>query len=561
MVSKWHKFRTFLVLLGLSACLIYLLQHLYQIQLVMGEALGQKARAQHQMDFQISPRRGNIYDRNGKELAITVSVDSICAWPERTKSITDKEVDKLSSILGISPSTLREKLHSRKSFVYLARKVDKGMGEEIRRLNLPGIDHLEEVKRFYPKGSLGAHLLGFVGVDGTGLEGLELYYDRYLRGTPGWCQVEKDARGREILPFRDDYAPPTDGCHLILTIDEVIQHIAERELERTFQEREAKGGALVVMDPKTGQILALANRPTFNPNSFKDCPANCRRNRAITDTFEPGSTFKVITAAAALEERLFQLKDKIFCEEGSYRLSSHSIRDVHPHGWLSFKEAVEVSSNIGAVKIGQALGKERLYGYIRSFGLGAKTGIDLPGEVRGLIRPPQRWSKLSLGAIPFGQEITVTAVQLATALSAIANGGILMCPRAVDAILDQEGEVVRKFEPQAVKRVISSRTAKQLTEILIGVVENGTGKIARLKGYRVAGKTGTAQKAERGGYSHTKFVSSFMGYLPAEDPEVVILVIIDEPRGHHYGSTVAGPAFRRVAEEVMSYLAISKIKN
>ncbi|MCD5390617.1 serine hydrolase [candidate division NPL-UPA2 bacterium] len=554
MISKWHKFRTFLVLLVLSACLIYLLQRLYQIQLVMGEALGQKARAQHQRNFQLSPRRGNIYDRNGKKLALTVSVDSICAWPERAKSITDKEIDKLSSILRISPSTLREKLHSRRPFVFLARKVDRGLGAQIRRLNLPGIDYLEEVKRFYPKGSLGAHLLGFVGVDGTGLEGLELYYDRYLRGTPGWRQVEKDARGREILPFRDDYTPPMDGYHLVLTIDKVIQHIAERELERTFQEREAKGGTLVVMDPKTGEILALANRPTFNPNSFKDYPANYRRNRAITDIFEPGSTFKVITAAAALEERLFQLEDKIFCEEGSYRLNGHSIRDVRPHGWLSFKEVIEVSSNIGTVKIGQALGKERLYEYIRSFGFGAKTGIDFPGEVRGLIRTPQRWSKLSLGAIPFGQEIAVTAVQLATALSAIANGGLLMRPRVVDAILDQEGEVVRKFESQVVRRVISSQTAKQLTEILVGVVENGTGRTARLEGYAVAGKTGTAQKAERGGYSDTKFISSFMGYLPAEDPEVVIVVIIDEPQGDFFGATVAGPTFRRVAEGVMSYL-------
>ena len=554
MVSKWHKFRTFLVLLGLSACLIYLLQRLYQIQLVMGERLGQKARAQHQTDFKLSPRRGTIYDRNGKELAINVSVDSICAWPKKAKSIPSKDVDKLSSILGISTSKLREKLERRKSFVYLARKVDKGMGEEVRRLNLPGVDYLEEVKRFYPKGQLGTHLLGFVGMDGMGLEGLELYYDRYLRGAPGWCRVEKDARGREILPFRSNYAAPADGCHLILTIDEVIQHIAERELERTFKEREAKGGSIVVMDPKRGEILAMANRPTFNPNAFGDGQVSYRRNRAITDTFEPGSTFKVITAAAALEERLFQLKDKIFCEEGSYRLSGHSIRDVHPHGWLSFKEAIEVSSNIGAVKIGQALKKELLYQYIRSFGFGARTGIDLPGEVRGLIRPPQRWSKLSLGAIPFGQEIAVTAVQLAAALSAVANGGILMRPRVVSSILDQEGEVVRKFEPQAVGRVISSQTAKQLTEILVGVVENGTGKTARLKGYRVAGKTGTAQKVDVGRYSHTKFISSFMGYLPADNPEVVILVIIDEPQGAYYGSLVAGPAFRRVAEEVTAYL-------
>ncbi|MCK4326499.1 hypothetical protein KAW55_07080, partial [bacterium] len=239
----------------------------------------------------------------------------------------------------------------------------------------------------------------------------------------------------------------------------------------------------------------------------------------------------------------------------------HTIRDVHPHGWLSFKEVIEVSSNIGVVKIGQALQKERLYRYIRAFGFGTKTGADLPGEVKGLIRHPHSWSKLSLGAIPFGQEITVNAVQLATALSAIANGGILMRPMVVDSVLDGEGEVVRKFEPQAVGRVISSRTAKQLTNILVGVVEKGTGKMAGLKEYRVAGKTGTAQKVEEGRYSHTKFISSFMGYLPAGDPEIVILITVDEPRGDYYGATVAGPTFRRVAEGVMTYLAISKIKN
>ncbi|MCK4436583.1 penicillin-binding protein [bacterium] len=560
MVTKWHKFRTFLVLFTLTVCFIYLLQRLRQIQLVAGETLAQEARAQHQLNFQLSPRRGNIYDRNGKELAVNVPVDSICAWPKKTRSI-EKDVDKLSSILGIPASTLLEKLCSRKSFVYLTRKAEKGKGAQVRNLNLPGVGYLKEVKRFYPKGQLAAHLLGFVDVDGVGLEGLELYYNRYLRGTPGWCQAEKDARGREILPFRSNHAPPTDGCHLVLTIDEVIQHISERELERTFQERKAKGATIVVMNPRTGEILALANRPTFNPNSFKGDEVSSRRNRAITDTFEPGSTFKVITAAAGLEEGIFQLKDKIFCEEGSYRLCGHTIRDVHPHGWLSFKEVIEVSSNIGVVKIGQALQKERLYRYIRAFGFGTKTGADLPGEVKGLIRHPHSWSKLSLGAIPFGQEITVNAVQLATALSAIANGGILMRPMVVDSVLDGEGEVVRKFEPQAVGRVISSRTAKQLTNILVGVVEKGTGKMAGLKEYRVAGKTGTAQKVEEGRYSHTKFISSFMGYLPAGDPEIVILITVDEPRGDYYGAMVAGPTFRRVAEGVMTYLAISKIKN
>ena len=556
MITNWHKFRAFLVLLVITAGFAYLIQRLYQVQLVEGKTLREKAEKQHRISFRLSPHRGIIYDRNRKELAVNLRVSSIYARPARVKSV-EETVEKLSPLLGISSAVLREKLMSNKKFVWLDRKMEKDLGAKVKQFKLPGIGCVEEMKRFYPKENLAAHLLGFAGMDGRGLEGLELYYNRYLRGAPGWGRAEKDARGREILPFRNEYNTPLDGLNLVLTVDEVIQHIAERELEEAFRESKAKGAILVMMDPVTGRVLALANRPTFNPNSFQDYPPDWRRDRAVTDGFEPGSTFKVITAAAALEEGLFKLGDKIFCEQGSYRFAGHTIRDVHPQGWLTFKEVLEESSNIGAVKIGSALGKEKLYKYISSFGFGARTGIDLPGEVRGLVRPPRSWSRLSMGSIPYGQEIMVTAIQLTSAISTVANGGVLMRPRVVDSILNKDGEAVKSFAPSPVRRVISPATAEKLTEILVGVVENGTGKAARIKGYRVAGKTGTAQKAMVGGYSPDKFVASFIGYLPAEDPRIAMLVVIDEPRGTHYGGTVAAPVFRRVAEQVMAYLEMT----
>lgn len=556
MITRWHKLRVFLILLTFTAGFIYLIQQLYQIQVVDGETLREKAEEQHQVSFRLPPRRGIIYDRNHKELAINITVDSIYAHPSRVKSV-EEVGEKLSPILGISPAIIRERLKSDRPFVWLARKVERGRGAKVRQLNLDGLDYVEETKRFYPKGKLASHLLGFVGLDGEGLEGLELYYERYLRGTPGWGRTERDARGRKILPFRDQYSSPRHGLHLILTIDEVIQHIAERELERVFRESRAKGAIIVIMEPETGKILALANQPTFRPNSFYNYRSAWRRNRAVTDGFEPGSTFKVITAAAGLEEGLFRLEDRIFCEWGSYRLPGRTIRDVHPQGWLTFKEVIEKSSNIGTVKIAQALEKEKLYSYISSFGFGDRTGINLPGEGEGLVQPPRSWSKFSLPSISFGQELMVTAIQLVSAVSAIANGGVLMQPGIVDSILNEEGKVVRRFAPRPRRRVISAGTAEKLTKALVGVVEEGTGRAAGLKGYRVAGKTGTAQKAGVGGYLPGKYVASFAGYLPALEPRVSILVVIDEPQGVYYGGVVAAPVFHRVAEQVMAYLKMT----
>jgi cell division protein FtsI/penicillin-binding protein 2 len=486
-------------------------------------------------------------------LAVSIPVDSIYVHPAKVKSVKEA-VRKLVPLLGISPAILLKRLESDKNFVWLDRKVKKGLGAKVKELDISGLNYVGETKRFYPNGELAANVLGFVGMDGEGLGGLELYYNRYLRGAPGWIRTDKDARGRTIITFRDEYSPPIEGLNLVLTIDEVIQHIAEQELEKVFQKSKAKGAIIIIMNPGTGGILALADRPTFDPNSFQDYSAAQRRDRAVTDGFEPGSTFKVVTAAAALQEGLFHLQDKLFCENGSYRLARRTIRDAEPYGWLTFKQVIEFSSNIGAVKIAAKLGKEKLYNYITSFGFGTRTGIDLPGEIDGLVRPPRAWSKFSMGSIPYGQEVMVTAIQLIAAVSAVANGGVLMHPRIVDSIINKNGEVVKRFVPRPVRRVLSPSIADKLTSILVGVVDKGTGKKARLKEYRVAGKTGTAQVAGRGGYLRGKFVASFVGYLPADNPQIAILVVVDEPQGNYYGGAVAAPVFRRVAEQVMIYL-------
>ncbi len=556
MITKWHKFRAFLVLSMLTAGLIYLIQQLHQIQLVEGGTFREKAARQHRISFGLSPRRGTIYDRRRKRLAVNVPVDSIYAHPSQVESV-EEAARKLSPILKISPAILQERLERRRPFVWLAKRQERGRGAKVEQLGLSGINYVEEVKRYYPKGKLAAHLLGFVGLDGKGLEGLEFYYERYLRGTPGRVHSERDAWGREILPFRSKYHSPLPGLHLVLTIDAVIQSIVERELERVFQESQAQGATIVIMEPETGAILAMANRPTHDPNSFPDYLPAWRRNRAITDAFEPGSTFKVITAAAALEEGLFQLEDKIYGERGSFRLNGRLIRDVSSHGWLTFKEVMGVSSNIGFAKIGEALGEDKLYYYISSFGFGARTDIDFPGEREGLVRSPRSWSSFSLVSLSFGQELMVTALQLVSAISAIANGGVLMQPRIVDSLINEEGGVERRFAPRSLRRVISADTAEKLTEILVGTVEEGTGGAARVPGYRVAGKTGTAQKAGVGGFIPGKYLASFVGYLPADAPQLVILVVIDEPQGVYFGGKVAAPVFSRVAEQVMAYLKMT----
>ncbi len=566
-----QKDRSLIIFSLFIGAFFVLLVRLAVVQLLQGDVLRKRAESQGVLSTRLLPWRGTIYDRNGGELAISVSADSIYIRPGEVEK-PDEVVSELAEVLGEKPAVIRKKVASSIPFVWVKRKVEKKRAAMLG--DISGVGKVEESKRFYPAGMLASHLIGFAGIDNYGLEGIELAFDRCLRGIPGYLRSKEDARGREIAALRRVDTAAYEGKALVLTIDEVIQYIVERELDRAYYTKFAglinqipagdskimvKSAIAIVMRPATGEILALANRPAFDPANLLFSSADERRNRAITDIFEPGSCFKIIPAAAALEEKLFKPSDMIFCENGAFRVAGHTVHDVHPYDSLTFSQVLEKSSNIGMGKIGIRLGKMTFYRYMRKFGFGEKTGCDLPGEVTGLLRHPRRWSKLCNCVLSFGQGVGVTSLQLISAFSTVANGGILMRPMVVKSFIDN-GIVLENFEPHERRRVISKESAGALTEILVRAVENGTGKRARIPGYKVAGKTGTAQKVVDGTYSHTKFVSSFVGYVPAHKPEIAVLVVVDEPSGkpHEcYGGRVAGPVFREIAVQTLRYLGIA----
>jgi cell division protein FtsI/penicillin-binding protein 2 len=482
-------------------------------------------------------------------------MESLYASPNE---IPDKNkeaiIRKLASILNLDYAFLKDRLYRNKSFIWVARKISPDQAEQIKKLNIKGLGFLKESKRIYPNSYLASQIIGFAGLDNVGLEGIEIYYDRYLRGEPGWAFFLRDARQKR-LDLWEKMVLPKDGYDLVLTIDEVIQYIAERELDKAYRTYHAQGASIIVMDPHTGAILALANRPTFELNEHGNAGKDQIRNRSICDLFEPGSVFKIVTASAALEEKKVSEEDKFFCENGSYRVGPHILHDHQPHGILTFRQVIEESSNIGTTKVAQILGGDVIYRYVKLFGFGAKLGIDLPGEIPGMTKEPRLWSKTSIAAVPIGQEVGVTALQLINAISVIANGGQLMKPYIVEEIRDKYGESIKKFQPILIRKVISLDTADRVKKILTGVVEEGTGTLAKVKGYSAAGKTGTAQKLEpNGAYSHNKFVASFIGFAPAEDPVVAIAVVIDDPHPYYFGGVVAAPVFKNVAGDVIRYL-------
>jgi cell division protein FtsI (penicillin-binding protein 3) len=453
---------------------------------------------------------------------------------------------------------LKDRLYRKKSFIWLARKISPEQSAAIKKLNLKGINFIKESKRCYPNSYLASQIIGFAGLDNVGLEGLELYYNSYLKGESGWALFLRDARQKR-LSLGEKVISARDGYDLVLTIDEIIQYIAERELDKAYKTHHAKGATIIVMDPHTGAILALASRPSFDLNNPVRANKDEIRDRAICDLFEPGSVFKIVTASAALEEKKVTEEDKFFCENGAYKVGPHILHDHRPHGTLTFREVIEQSSNIGTVKVAQMLGPDMLYRYIKLYGFGSKSGIDLPGEIPGMIREPRLWSKISIAAVPIGQEVGATALQLVAAISVIANGGQLMKPYLVHQIQDKHAEVIKKFSPTLVHKVISLDTALRLKKILTGVVEEGTGKLAKIEGFSAAGKTGTAQKLELNGtYSHDKFVASFIGFAPAEDPLVAIVVMVDEPHPAYFGGVVAAPVFKNVAGDVLKYIQTNK---
>jgi len=502
--------------------------------------------------------RGAICDRKGRELAVSLPTNSICLFSKSSEFLREPEntVSILVKCLGINKSSLLERIQKSKNFVWVKRSVEREDYEKIKKLELPGVGFCKEFKRIYPKGILASHILGFTDIDGKGLEGMELKNDELLRGKSGWHILIKDARGRIIPSLEKKREKNHEGFNIVLTIDERIQQIVEEELERVYREFNALSATAIVMDPFSGEILGLANRPTFNPNSPGSYQASFRRNRAITDIFEPGSVFKVVVAAAVLEEGILGPKEVIFCENGKWLYRKHVLHDAEPHQNLSFREVIAKSSNIGTVKVASRLGKEKVYRYARNFGFGQSTGIDLPGEVRGVLRTPDKWSKYSMAAIPIGQEVAATPMQAICALAVIANGGNYVKPYFVKEVEDSQGVSVWKTKPWR-RQIISRETAMTLTSILRDAVEEeGTAPLAKIYNYTVAGKTGTSQKVINGRYSHSKFFSSFIGYAPAENPKVVVLVMVNEPKPLYYGSLVAAPAFREITRRILSYLEV-----
>jgi cell division protein FtsI (penicillin-binding protein 3) len=514
------------------------------------------AERQYSRTVTLAGPRGPIVDRHGEPLATSTPAASLFAQP-RALGDPVRVAARLAPLLDLPERELHAQLTSGRSFVWLKRKLGPAVAARVRELGEPGLGFLDESLRLYPNRELAAHVLGFEGVDG-GLEGVERAWDESLAGTPGKAIVGRDALGREVTMPRV-LAAPVPGRGVMLTLDKTIQYLAERELDAAYRRTQAKAAMALAMDPRTGDILALAIRPAFNPNAFLDVPSrDVWRNRAVTDPFEPGSTFKVILAAAALEEGVVRPDDRIWAENGRLTIARTTIRDWKKFGWLSFSEVLQNSSNVGSMKVGLALGRDRYHRYMTAFGFGAPTGVGLPGESRGILRDPQRWSPLSLPTMSIGQEVSVTALQMLAAFGAVANGGTLVQPRLVKAEFDAEGREVRRIQPRAVRQVVSPETARTLTRLLVQVVDDGTGRLAAVPGYAVAGKTGTAQKLDpaTGRYSRAPGVLSFAGFVPADEPRLVMLVLLDEPKTERWGSEAAAPIFSAIAGPVLRHLEI-----
>ncbi len=539
------------LLLGgvLALWMVAVVARLYYLQIIQYVELLAQAQRQQQRTVELASQRGTIFDRQMRPLAMSLAVDSVFAVPAE---IPDRGMvaNLLAPVLGLDAGDLWGRLNAFRSFCWVKRKVSTQEAARVRGLNLKGIYFQKEMKRFYPKGELAADVLGYVGLDDNGLAGLEYAMNEDIKGRPGRVLLVEDARRHS---FRSSEQEGTPGRNVVLTVDETIQFVAERALAESVTKGHAAGGTVIVQSPNTGEILAMASEPSFNPSEYAKSEPEVWSNRAVAWVYEPGSTFKLVTLSAALEEKLTNPEEIIDCQLGSIVLAGHVIHDHKRFGSLPVRQVLVESSDVGAIKLGLRLGEERLYHYIRSFGFGSRTQIELPGEERGLLKAPDHWSGISIGEISMGQEVGVTALQLVTAYSAIANGGILFQPRIVRDVF--RGNVHDSLRPAVGRRVVSEKTAGTMKELFMEVVEHGTGVPARLNGYSAAGKTGTAQKIDpSGSYSRSHYVSSFVGFAPVKRPELAILVAIDSPVGAIYGGRVAAPVFKSVAEQTLSYL-------
>lgn len=542
------------VLFGFLAVVL----RLGDLMLFNHESLARRAMHQHQGEKDMLAKRGGIFDRRGRPLAVNLDVESVYLNPREVDS--PREAAKaLARLTGDTYDSALVKVSLKRHFVWAKRKLDPEAVDEIRERKIRGLGFLDEVKRYYPKDTLAAHLIGFVGIDNQPLEGLELWYDGSLKGRPGKLQVKRDAAGRTLSDGEEFQAW---GNSLRLTLDEGLQYIVENALDKTMEKWGAVSVSAIMMNPYTGEILAMANRPTYDLNAPADYKASARRNRALTDTYEPGSTFKVVTAAAALEEGVATPGTMFDCSEGKIDVAGMVVRDVHSdHRPLAFREIIQRSSNVGTVMVAQELGTKRFYEYATRFGFGRKVGIDLPGEAAGNLEPPEKWWGTSLAAMAIGYEVSVTPLQLLRAYSAIANGGYLVKPHMVSEIISPEGTVLYRESHDKRERIISEKTAATLREILVSVThEGGTALNASVDGNRVAGKTGTTRliDPETGRYSTRKYVGSFVGFVPADMPRIAIIVVVREPHGQYYGGLVAAPAFKEIADKSLAYLNIPR---
>ncbi|MBZ5498228.1 MAG: transpeptidase family protein [Acidobacteriia bacterium] len=527
---------------------------LVQLQVFRHEEFTQQAALLQQVTRFIKAPRGVIYDCHMDEFASSVTVSTVVAAPRSIHDIP-AAAKSLASILNMDAGELQARMRNpaRKNFMFVKHRIDPKDEGRVEALGIDGIYLVEESMRVYPNRELASHVVGFANLNGDGGAGVELQYDHELKGTEGQISFDVDARRRSFRGRVEK--PPVQGNSLVLSIDKSIQYIAERELAAGVEDANARAGVAIVMDSDRGRILALAGYPGFNCNAYNEYAPDFWRNRAVSDFFEPGSTFKVVVATAALEAGLTWPDKPIDCQMGSMTIGGHVFHDHQPYGILTFNEVLEHSSNIGAAKLGLLLGEQRLYEALRTFGFGSRTGIDLPGESVGLVRDMSQWSALSVAAISFGQEVGVTSMQILTAINAIANGGYLVRPSVVDRVIDSNGDLVRVHEPEST-RIMRLETAAAVRDAFEGVVLRGTGRAAALEGYRAAGKTGTAQKIIDGRYSNSKYLASFIGFAPLPRPRITVLVQIDEPKGGYYGGAVAAPVFRAIAQGALLQLGV-----
>lgn len=555
----WARLRLAVVALVFFLALAGVIGRAFDLQVVQHERLAGLARQEYEKTVTLVPSRGLILDRHGSRLAATVPVDSVYARP---RLITDKKLAarKLSPILGIGSRHLLRALGSAQPFVWLKRRVEPETAAKVNGLRLAGLGVVPESRRFYPQLELAAHLIGFAGLDAQGLEGLEKRYDKLLKGSVSRVVRTRDARGKSIFGTGASVqSPADDGCNLVLTIDKGIQFLTEEALARAVADSGAKGGLAVVMEVETGRILASAVLPTFNPNIFTRYPRSTWRNRVLTDPIEPGSVMKAFTLAVALEQGLYSPDTIINCEGGQARFGGRTVHDHHPHDEISLADVLRYSSNIGAAKIGLALGAEKLRAGLSRFGFGRKLDIDLPAESSGLLRPADDWRTIDTANIAFGQGVAATALQVTSAMASLANQGVLMRPYVVGSVVDAEGRLVSRTRPLALGRSVSPATARTMVGLLERVVaEGGTGTKARTPGYLVAGKTGTSQKLDpaTGRYSKKNYLAVFSGFAPVKRPAIAVTVIVDEPRTSIYGGQVAAPAFSEIVRGALPLLGV-----